>query len=113
MNDLCPVEGLSSDSGLLLVLLLIGLLWLVGRRRHDVLLLDFRLSWHRHALWQACGRYLRMDLTWHLLLVVQGAWEGLEGGLTRPILLNSFTVLKRYRLAVAHGVSLMMRLRLW
>ena len=112
LDDLCPVEGLASDSGLLLVLLLIGLLWLVSGRRHDVLLLDFRLSWHWHALWQARGGYLRMDLARNLLLVVQGVWEGLEGGLTRPILLNSFTVLKRYRLAVAHGVSLVMRLRL-
>ena len=46
LDDLCPVEGLASDSGLLLVLLLIGLLWVVSGRRHDVLLLDFRLSWH-------------------------------------------------------------------
>ena len=112
LDDLCPVEGLASDSGLLLVLLLIGLLWLVSGRRHDVLLLDFRLGWHWHALWQARGGYLRMDLSRNLLLLVQCAWEGLEGGLTRPILLRSFTVLKRYRLAVAHGVSLMMRLRL-
>ena len=53
-----------------------------------------------------------MELARHLLLVLQGAWEGLEGGLARPILLYSLAVLKRSGLAVARGVSLMMRLRL-
>ena len=103
MDDLCPVEGLASDSGLLLVLLLIGLLWLVS---------DFGLGCRCHALREACRGYLRMELTRNLLLVLQGAWEGLEGGLARPILLYSLAVLKRNRLAVARGVSLMMHLRL-